>query len=509
MILEGVGYFMGKFHGFFMITKSRVFVLFTIFLICLVGGFFNAFFGKEGVKNTKCGNFLFRVWGCDPNGDLLQAIEDGDEVRLRLKVTKQPYLSMYKYIIKVEDFEIWLHLEDVISPGEELELVGKVEVEVMGVNNRLFRLKYPTILSVERTASTRGDMLGVVSKVQSYFSLILGRFLPEPHGGLVVGILLGLKSSMSRSFYEYLVNTGTVHVIAASGYNITLVARVLMEVFGKFFRKKVALVISLVGVFLYVLLAGASPAVVRSGIMGAISYTAIFFGRDYFASWALGLTSLGMLLVSPGLVDDVGFWLSVTATGGILWLSRPMFDSIYKLLLLILKIPEENKKVRSKNGKKDEKRRLEKLAFFLALDLSVSLSAQIFTLPIIINVFGAIAVASPLVNILVLWLVPMIMLLGSVKLVVGLVSSFGAYVVNLFLWLPLEVFVQIVEFFGNMSYISISLSDMFVFDSFVSFLIYYFCSYFGLFSVVIWVNYGSFGFGFGRRNTRNKKPGVV
>ena len=63
--------------------------------------------------------------------------------------------------------------------------------------------------------------------------------LGEPHGSLLVGILFGVKQSMPNSFYEKLVATGTLHIIAASGFNITVIAKVLLGSLGRFFGKKV------------------------------------------------------------------------------------------------------------------------------------------------------------------------------------------------------------------------------------------------------------------------------
>ena len=106
--------------------------------------------------------------------------------------------------------------------------------------------------------------------------------LPSPHSGLLAGIVLGVRNTIPQRFYNNLVQTGTLHVIAASGYNITIIAKLLIDFFARILKRRQAVVIAGIGIFMYAILAGMNAAVVRAAIMGLLSYIAQAFGRLYF-----------------------------------------------------------------------------------------------------------------------------------------------------------------------------------------------------------------------------------
>lgn len=283
----------------------------------------------------------------------------------------------------------------------------------------------------------------ILQVVQSRLHRILTAYLPEPHGSLLEGILLGIKTSMSKSFYDALINTGTVHVIAASGFNITLVAKVTISSLSLILSKKKALILSFVTIAMYAWLAGASPAVIRASLMGFLAFGAVLLGREYWASWGLIVSSLVMVLYDVTMLENVSFWLSVASTAGILWLS-PVFATWVKRFVA------NHKGFIGRLG-------LFKLSQVIINDFSTTLGATLMTWPIIWLVFDRVSWLSPFVNVFVLWLVPPIMLIGALKLIVGFVSLELAYYLGLLAWMPLEVFVRVVTFFGSYDIISINL----------------------------------------------------
>ena len=86
---------------------------------------------------------------------------------------------------------------------------------------------------------------------------------------------------MPKSFYHQLVNSDTLQVIAASGFNITIIAKVLINTLTAFINRKKALVIAFVGIVLYTVMAYISEAVVRAAIMGSIAYAAQALGGGH------------------------------------------------------------------------------------------------------------------------------------------------------------------------------------------------------------------------------------
>jgi competence protein ComEC len=129
-----------------------------------------------------------------------------------------------------------------------------------------------------------------------------------------------------------------------------------------------------------------------------------------------------LLLWQPNFLFDVGFQLSFMATGGILFV-KPLLD--------------------------DQVEKLGKLGEFGGETVTTTLAAQLGTLPILLSVFGQFGLLSVLVNALVLWTVPVVMILGSLAAIFGLVfAPLGQ--VFLYPALPLLAFFEtVVLFFGK------------------------------------------------------------
>lgn len=187
-----------------------------------------------------------------------------------------------------------------------------------------------------------------------------------------------------------------------------------------FLKRRLSLILAVFAAIFYSFLVGFEASILRATIMAIIAFTASFFGRQNFAVLALIATGFVMLLWSPAFLFDVGFQLSFLATLGILLL-KPLFGAIYKFP-------------------------------FVGEDLVTTVSAQLATTPILLGTFGSIGLWSLLVNILVLWTVPILMLLGSMAVILGLVfAPLGKLL--LFLCLPfLLLFEKVVTFFGGFSW---------------------------------------------------------
>jgi competence protein ComEC len=246
---------------------------------------------------------------------------------------------------------------------------------------------------------------------------IYRRSLPEPAASLLAGIVLAEKSALPSAFWQALRKTGTLHIVVASGANINFFAGFLMAILPFLFSRKLAYLITVVLIWFYVVLAGGEAPIFRAGVMGTIAYFGLTLGRTSEGIRTLLLAALILLLLRPLSLFDLGFQLSFAATLGIILFSNQNWGVIEKL------------------GKR------------LGRVLKTTLSAQVFTLPIIFLNFGTFPWLSPLVNLLVYWTIPVLMSLGAAAGILGLVwEPLG----NFFCFLSyplLEYFVKIVEIF--------------------------------------------------------------
>ncbi len=271
--------------------------------------------------------------------------------------------------------------------------------------------------------------------------------LSEPYAGLLSGIVLGKQERMDEEFYEMLSRTGVMHVVAASGFNVALVAMAALQLFLLLLSRRWAIVAAMFAIAGYVLLAGAGPAVVRAGLMGGLAFVAQGLGREYMASRGLWLGAGVMLLLQPWLMRDVSFLLSVSATLGLIFLAP--------LLVKMLEKARLGLGLRGMHGDKKDNKPEMGATYTLHMNVMTTgastLAATIMTLPVILIYFESLSVVSLVVNVLVLELVPPLMILGGLGALVGLiVPTVGQWLI-LLSWPLLALFVAVVEIFGRWS----------------------------------------------------------
>ncbi|HBD02268.1 MAG: Competence protein ComEC [Microgenomates group bacterium GW2011_GWC1_46_16] len=336
-------------------------------------------------------------------------------------ILDKPEQTESNVIIRQGRWYIKLKSDAGINQGDKVRFVGSVIPLLLGGKERQIKMMDPNFEIIERENQRRLSLIEVIQiglgKWRKKWVTILEKTLPEPMSSLGAGILLGVRGEMPREFYDQLVATGTLHVIAASGFNVMIVAGVLMSLFKRWFSRGVATIVGITGIGVYVGLAGGSASVVRAGIMGSLTLMAYFWGRPTEAKRLLWVAAYGMLLINPLLIADVGWQLSVSATAGLLYLEP----------------------------------KLHKVKVGLGAEyIYPTVAASVATAPIIWWHFGRVAWISPIVNLLILPIVPLIMLLAAVVVGAGSLSMRVGQVIGWILYVPLWWMVRVIEWWGNL-----------------------------------------------------------
>jgi competence protein ComEC len=267
--------------------------------------------------------------------------------------------------------------------------------------------------------------------IKNKFNQKISTLIPAPQSGLMNGLILGGDAFLSKEYQEAFSKTGTTHIVAVSGYNVTIIAEYLMilGIFLGLWRKQ-AFWFAAIGIILFVIITGMAASAVRAGVMGILLIWAMKNGRLANSQNAIIFAAMVMLIVNPLLLRwDVGFQLSFLATLGIIYL-YPMF---------------ENQLVKKQK------------AFGLTEILFLTLSAQIFVLPIILYNFGRLSIISPLANLLVLPIIPLTMLLGFGAAAIGFLSSFLGQVMAWLAYLPLRYETEVIRYLAGFRYSSVEL----------------------------------------------------
>ena len=245
---------------------------------------------------------------------------------------------------------------------------------------------------------------GVLWVKQKMRQSIKNNFLP-PYSSILRGVILGDKSAISQEVKDKFRAAGLSHIIAISGMHVAILGAIVLNLLlwmglwrGQAFYVAVAFIL------LYVVLVGFPASAVRAGVMGIVYLLGQKIGRQTMSSRIIVLAASIMLLANPLLLFyDIGFQLSFLAVLGLI-LFEPIMKNFIKILALKL-LKFEIKK----NWEKG-------LSLF-----TVTISAQVFTLPIIVYNFGNVSLVSILTNVLILPIIPAVMFFGFLSAATGAV----------------------------------------------------------------------------------------
>jgi competence protein ComEC len=270
------------------------------------------------------------------------------------------------------------------------------------------------------------SFIGSVLSVKQKLVHTLERILPEPHAGFMTGLLFGGSSSLSPELKSDFATTGTSHILAASGFNVSLFSLVFLGwILQTRVGRKRGLILTFLLVILYTITAGATPAVIRAALMGSVVLVQHWISRRALMMNMLLLVATLMLFVNPLLLfDDVGFQLSFAATIGIVIFT----ESIEKHLGFI---PARLGVRKSFAG---------------------SLAAILITTPILLWQFGQISLVAPFANLLILPLVPFALVVTILALVVGIFSVQVGIVMAVPVWALSSVMLWIIRMLGSVDF---------------------------------------------------------
>lgn len=263
------------------------------------------------------------------------------------------------------------------------------------------------------------------------------KLLPSPTAGLLIGLIIGGASKLPSFVQDEFSRTGLSHIVAVSGYNVTIVAEylMLMCLFLGFWRRQ-AFWFAVIGIFLFVLMIGFPSSAVRAALMGTLLLWAMKNGRLANSQNAILCAASIMLLINPLLLRwDVGFQLSFLATLGIVYI-YPLTDQH-----VVQKVKDYHKFIP-----------------MLLEILFLTLSAQVFVLPIILYNFNQLSIISPLANLLVLPIVPFTMMLGFLMLLFSLIFPPLATIFSWLIYLPLKYETAIIHFMAGLKYSAVTIS---------------------------------------------------
>lgn len=259
-------------------------------------------------------------------------------------------------------------------------------------------------------------------------------FFPQPEAGLLSGILLGIETDIPSDLKRAFQDTGTAHIVAISGFNMTILAGIFLKGFRKWLSIWWAALLAILAISLYTVLVGGAPAVVRAAVMSCLAMSASLIGRGQSGIYTLSLTAAVMCLFNPLLLWEAGFQLSVTATLGLVLYADRLMN--WFRVLAEKYLPETL--VERVTGPVGD--------YFL-----FTLAAQLTTLPVVLYHFEQLSLTTLLANPLILPVQPLVMILGGIAVIVGLVIAPLGQLLSYLVWVPLLYTNQVVTGLAELS----------------------------------------------------------
>lgn len=279
-------------------------------------------------------------------------------------------------------------------------------------------------------------------------SAVITRLLPEPHAGLLNGILFGTKSGIPADLNNNLITTGVVHIVALSGMNISLVTGFVGQILKKIVSRRVASLSMILGIIIFVNFVGPSASIVRAAIMSALSLIAVIFGKEYWALWSWVLAVTMMLLLNIAWLGDLSFQLSALSTLGIILFNKK--NPEYQAERGVKIGPPVTAESNILNGP------VKSLLNIIYDELHLTLSAQVFTIPLVFLHFHRISLISPLTNILIGWTILPVSIFGWTSALLGLVWLPLGKITSVLCWALIEYLINTVDWIARMPWSSVS-----------------------------------------------------
>jgi len=304
-------------------------------------------------------------------------------------------------------------------------------------------IKNPSIDLVDNNRANK--VIFWLFKVRRGVETQINRNLPEPESSLASGILLGTREGFSTSLTDQFNRAGITHIIALSGYNVTIIIVAISMLLLGVVGKRVNFSISLALIILFVIMTGGASSVIRAAIISLLIVFGSLIGRTTDKANLILLAASAMAIINPFVLRyDIGFQLSFLAYIGLVYFSVPILDFL-------------------------SKKKFSRIPKIVKITFAETVSAQVIVLPLLLTTFGRISIIAPISNILILPIVPLSMLIIFLSTIISVILPAIGKIAFLLSYLPLKYVLLVSEEMANLPFSSIEIKNGW---QFISALIY-------------------------------------
>ncbi len=419
----------------FGIWRPKMFLAGLIVIFCVIGCLYYEFRSSEKNPNLLSyynGQYVSFI-GIISNEVEVQSDHQKITVEAR-RLTKTDEKISGKILIKTG-------LYPKHNYGDELEIACEIlepePIEDFEYDKYLALSKIYSVCyrpNTEKISEGKGSFINsVIFRFKNSLLNVVNKMMAEPQASFLAGLLVGARRGIPDSLMEDFHRTGVTHIIAISGYNITIIASIVLSLTQKYIGRKRAFWLVLAALGFFAILTGAQASVVRATYMGIIVLIARQIGRLSRVGHVIIATAWLITMFNPlALAYDAGFQLSFLATIGLVYFC-PIIEPYFSWLTERLSLRES---------------------------LVSTLSATVLTLPLIVYQFGRLSLVAPLVNLLILPAIPIVMGIGFVSAIAGFASLAIGQLIGWAAWLIMEYIITVVQGFSGLGFASYEIPNL-------------------------------------------------
>jgi competence protein ComEC len=337
--------------------------------------------------------------------------------------------------------------------GDNVEIQGKMQPPFPHhAPEVVASMTFPRLTIV---GSAGNPVIAAFFHLRLFLASIITQSLPQPMAALLIAILLSLQTPALKPLAKLFQLTGTAHLIAPSGFKVTILAGLVAGSTGWMYKRRVKQVkpllpaqkregywrrwlatsLVILSIIAYSILSGAGPAAQRACIMGIILVVAPRFGRVYNVYTAMALAVLIMCIVDPSVLWNAGFQLSTLGTLGIIVLT-PLFQRLFRP---IDRLP---------------------FAYLITEAVAITLAAQIATLPIIAFTFNQVSLIAVLANELTVPLLSILIMLGLALCTTGAIFLPLGILCGWIIWPLLQYTIFVIKWCASIPWAFLPVSNL-------------------------------------------------
>ncbi|MDD5127565.1 MAG: DNA internalization-related competence protein ComEC/Rec2 [Dehalococcoidales bacterium] len=432
---------------FFMRHNRKRIILASLMLFAIAGGAIHSYTSQNTINEQQ-----LRYYNDRGVTEIIGTVAADPEVRdkvthlrlsareIKIKGSWQPVLGTV--LVFVPNYPAYRY-------GDLLEINGKLAtptaLDDFDYRGYLAHQGIYSTITYPETSLVAGNEgnkpLDWLYSLRRQMALTLSRVLPEPQASLAQAIVLGTRETMPQSLKDNFARTGTTHLLAISGLNLTIIAGMLVGIGIRIFGKRHYLYVwlALGVIWLYALLTALNPPVVRGAIMASLFLIAEALGRQRNVLPALCLAAALMTIPSPHILGDASFQLSFLAMAGLVLIAPALQNWGRSAVKSII----------------GEEGALDSFAVLTTDSLSISLAAIIAVWPVVAYYFGIFSPAGPLATLLALPVMPAIITAGALTALTGLLMPL-AQLLGWLTWLFLSYLLLVVNLLAELPFAATS-----------------------------------------------------